>query len=69
MSDEVVARALLRPLEHGGDTSGAGLRLARVFAEMYDGKLEIASKLGTGTEVRVVLPLNGTIGAVEKEGA
>ena len=69
MSDEVVARALLRPLEHGGDTSGAGLRLARVFAEMYDGKLEIASTLGTGTEVRVVLPLNGTTGAVEKEGA
>ena len=67
MSEEVVARALLRPLEHMGDTSGAGLRLARVFAEMYDGKLEIESKLGVGTEVRVILPLSTAI-AGEKEG-
>ncbi|MDZ4079961.1 MULTISPECIES: sensor histidine kinase [Hydrocarboniphaga] len=69
MSEEMVSRALLRPLEHKGDTSGAGLRLARVFAEMYDGKLEIESKLGAGTEVRVVLPLNGATGTAEKEGA
>lgn len=68
MSEEVVARALLRPLEHGGDASGAGLRLARVFAEMYEGRLEIDSELGAGTEVRVVLPLHGTTGAVEQEG-
>lgn len=68
MSEEVVARALLRPLEYLGDTSGAGLRLARVFAEMYDGKLEIESKLGAGTEVRVVLPLSVIATPAEKEG-
>jgi two-component system cell cycle sensor histidine kinase PleC len=41
---------------HGG--SGLGLAISRSLVELHGGTLNIASEVGAGTEVRVVLPCN-----------
>ena len=37
--------------------SGLGLSVAKQFMELHNGKIFLSSKLGEGTEVRLVLPL------------
>ncbi|GAB4170972.1 MAG: hypothetical protein OHK0024_07080 [Thalassobaculales bacterium] len=57
------AARVLEPFGAGGDAmdrrphdTGLGLPLARIFAEMHGGRIEIDSVLGRGTTVRLVLP-------------
>ncbi len=61
MSDEVRQHAFERfyradPARAAGGGAGLGLAIAREIAEAHRAKLEIASKEGEGTTVRLVLP-------------
>ena len=44
-------------LENGMKGSGLGLAIARSLIELHGGSLRIRSRLGAGTVVRVILPL------------
>lgn len=60
------------PFERGGggygqahDGIGLGLTLAKALTELHGGRLELASRIGDGTTVKVILPLR----AVQREPA
>ncbi len=70
MTPEDAQRAL-RPFETASDApapgrsdTGLGLPLARMFAELHDGTLELDTAPGKGTTVRVVLPVAGPAAAI-----
>ena len=44
-----------------GKGSGLGLMICKEFASMLEGRIEINSKLGMGTEVIVYIPTNATV--------
>jgi two-component system cell cycle sensor histidine kinase PleC len=46
------------PLENGNKGSGLGLAIARSLVELHGGTLHIRSSLGSGTIVRIRLPLS-----------
>ena len=46
------------PLDNGNKGSGLGLAIARSLVELHGGTLTIRSSLGSGTIVRIRLPLN-----------
>jgi signal transduction histidine kinase len=69
MTPADAARAL-RPFETAADAetrrksdTGLGLPLARMFAELHGGSLELDTAPGEGTRVRVRLPLSGPAAA------
>jgi signal transduction histidine kinase len=55
---------ILEPFEHGGRSEGThhtqgaglGLTLIKAFAELHDGRLEVASGHGKGFVARIFLP-------------
>ncbi len=48
-----------RSKSHEG--TGLGLPLCKMYAELHDGKLQLTSKLGEGTTVRVIFPYQRTL--------
>jgi two-component system, cell cycle sensor histidine kinase PleC len=62
MSPEDIPKALepFHQLDHGfkreHSGSGLGLPLAKRFIERHRGRIEVASRLGVGTTIRLVLP-------------
>lgn len=48
---------------HGSETQGVGLRGMQDRVELFDGRLEVDSRPGAGTQVRAVLPLSSRGGS------
>jgi signal transduction histidine kinase len=69
-------RNVLKPFGRGSaelararHDTGLGLSICRKFSEMHGGRMEIASELGKGTTVTVVLPRERVIGHPERAAA
>lgn len=48
--------------------TGIGLNLAQTIVEMHEGKIEVASRVGEGSQFAVHLPLNGPTSAQRRAG-
>ena len=55
--DQATIDQLRRSPQDASGNVGTGLRLARVFADMYGGRLDIDSSPGQGCHVSVLLPV------------
>jgi signal transduction histidine kinase len=58
MSEDFVERALFRPFQTTKKKGlGIGLFHSKLIVEAHRGSVEVNSKVGAGTEFRVILPI------------